>query len=116
MFIERVQGSERPQPIRSKTVLGAPKYTIAFDVQDEDGQLSWSEATFDKLGAPDYAHLVAAIVKGRYSDDNMTAIVNNHLLDDGDEEHAQEWEAMQNWRKEAKALAKEFLKQFEAME
>lgn len=113
MFIERKQGSEIPQPIRSKIELGAPRYTIAFDIQKHDGQYVWSEATFDKLGAPSYENLVAAIVRGRYNDDEMTAIINNYLLDDGNEEHSKEWSEMQLWRKEAKQKAIKFLEEFE---
>lgn len=115
MLIERKQGNEKPQSIRSKIELGAPRYTIAFDMQERNGQYEWSEVTFDKLGAPSYENLVAAIVKGRYTDDEMTAIINNHLLDDGNEEHSEEWREMQAWRKEAKETAKEMLQVFEDM-
>lgn len=45
----------------------------------------------------------------------MTAIINNHLLDDGNEEHSEEWSEMQAWRKEAKEIAKKMLKTFEDM-
>lgn len=112
-------GSEKPEPISYKISLGLRKYTIAFDVQEvkqetENNEQSqsvsyeWCEATFP-IGVPTYANLVAAFVHGRYTDDDMQALVNNHLLDAGEEAEEAEWNAMQEWRKECKQLAKDVL-------
>ena len=57
------------------------------------------------------SRLIDAIVTAAYPSDVMQAIINNHLLDDGDAEHEAEWDAMQAWRAEAKAKAKEILEE-----
>lgn len=114
MLIKHINGDSEPQQIRYKIRLGLREYTIAFDVQEsteeqEDSQkYSWTEATFS-LGTPSYSDLTAAIIKGRYNDNDMTALINNHLLNDGSEEHEAEWNAMQEWRTGAKKTAKEII-------
>lgn len=60
--------------------------------------------------------VVDAIVSSAYPTDKMQAIINNHFanlakiaddkkLDADDEEHEAEYEAMQDWRTKAKAVA-----------
>lgn len=117
--VYKMAGSEKPEAITYKISLGLRKYTIAYDVRevvqetesDEQPQTvsyEWCEATFP-VGIPTYANLVAAFVHGRYTDDDMQALVNNHLLDAGEEAEEAEWNAMQEWRKECKQLAKDIL-------
>lgn len=112
--ISKKTSSDRPQQIQYTVKLGLRQYTIAFDIQELEHEnettYQWSEATFD-LGKPTYAQLVAAIVQSRYPNDDMQAIINNHLLEDGDTEHEAEWSAMQAWRAEAKVRAKEILEE-----
>lgn len=114
MFIAYNQGSEQPQRIRYSIKLGLRQYTITFDIRAVKGsdneQYEWCEITLPP-GTPTYDRLVAAIIRGRYSDDNMQAIINNHLLEDGDSEHEKEWNDMQSWRAEAKRMAKEILEE-----
>ena len=52
-----------------------------------------------------YASIVSAIIKSEYADDKMQAVINNYLDNPTEEEHAAEFTAMQNWRKEAKKVA-----------
>lgn len=52
-----------------------------------------------------YASLVSALVKSRYDDDAMQAIVNNHLAENESDEHAAQFAAMQAWREEVKTVA-----------
>lgn len=100
-------------------IVGLPEYTFAFDIIERtiDGLTGyeWNEATFTP-GIPEYGDIVAAIIKGRYTDDEMTAIINNHLLDGDDETNLAEWNAMQEWRAEAKKQAKEILEEINKME
>lgn len=56
-----------------------------------------------------YGAIVAALVKSRYTNDEMQAIVNNHLLGDDNLENEQEYDDMQEWRRKCKARAKELL-------
>lgn len=115
MLIIKMTGSEKPQLYRYEIKLGLRKYTIAFDIQESEGEMegksyTWSEVTFD-LGKPTYSQLTAAIIQSRYSNDDMQAIINNHLLEDGNSEHEAEWNAMQEWRAEAKIMANSILEE-----
>jgi hypothetical protein len=114
MFIAYNQGNEQPQRIRHNIKLGLRQYTIAFDVnlvkEGENEQYKWCEINLP-VGMPTYSQLVSAIIHGRYSDDAMQAIINNHLLEDEDSEHQKEWNDMQMWRMEAKRMAKEILEE-----
>lgn len=57
--------------------------------------------------------VIDAIVTAAYPQDVMQAVVNNHLLDEADDEdykeHLAEWNDMQQWRKQAKQVAKEVM-------
>lgn len=67
--------------------------------------------------------VVDAIVISAYPTDKMQAIINNHFanlakiadgkkLDADDEEHEAEYNAMQEWRTKAKAVAKEVMEEY----
>lgn len=64
--------------------------------------------------------VVDAIISSAYPTDKMQAIINNHFanlakiadgkkLDADEEEHEAEYEAMQEWRTKAKAVAKDVI-------
>lgn len=53
----------------------------------------------------EYGKVVSAIVRAKYSADEVEAIVLNH--GDGDAEHDAEYLALQEWRSEAKVIAKQ---------
>lgn len=117
MFISYHQGTEPPQCIQYEIRLGMKQYRISFDIQsveDEEGQqYKWTEVLFSP-GKPTYDNLVAAIICSRYSSDKMQAIINNHLLNDGNAEHEKEWNDMQEWRAEAKTTAKKVLSEIDS--
>ena len=119
MKIEKKGGLRKPDRLTRLRVTGVIRYTLASDIVERtvDGLTGyeWSEATFTP-GIPEYGDVVAAIIKGRYTDDEMTAIINNHLLDGDDEINLAEWNAMQEWRAEAKKQAKEILEEINKME
>lgn len=67
--------------------------------------------------------VIDAIVTAVYPTDKMQAIINNHFanlakiadgkkLDADDEEHEAEYDAMQEWRTKAKAVAKDVLEEY----
>ena len=56
-----------------------------------------------ELDAIDYPSVVSAIVRCKYSQSDIEAIVLNGI---DTEEHASEYQAMQAWRAEAKRIAK----------
>lgn len=68
---------------------------------------TYEEATVRgaRFGLWDYPTLVTAIVRSRYSADQIEAIVANYLDDDGNEQHRRELNELQTWRRLAKEIA-----------
>lgn len=65
-----------------------------------------------KLEKVDYETLVSNLINIKYNPDKMQAIINNYLLDTNDESVLQEFNDMQNYRKQCKIIAKEILHQY----
>lgn len=61
-----------------------------------------------------YEQVTSAIIDAAYPSDQMQAIINNHLLESDNAEHEAEFTAMQEWRTNAKAIAKQVMEQFQA--
>ena len=55
---------------------------------------------------PTYNTLIAALVRVRYSSDDMEAIINNYLLDTQNPDASATFREMQIWRQTVKAFAK----------
>ena len=70
---------------------------------------SYEMRSIEFLGDPSYGELVSLLIHSRYTDDEMQAIAFNHMMDDADAEHKAEYEELQCFRSEAKALAKEIM-------
>ena len=58
----------------------------------------------------EYGHIVSSIIRSKYDDNEMQAIINNYLLDQS-EEHTEKFNKMQLWRNKAKEVAKEVMSQ-----
>ena len=52
----------------------------------------------------DYGLMVSTLIRSRYSQDQVEAITQNYLADP--EDHKQEFDDLQTWRKECKRIAK----------
>lgn len=104
--------SERPQDV----VTLAPKRVLNFDIEEVETQIEGSEPVkqYRYLTAEgnvfqwDRAHLISAIIRTKYSADDVEAIILNH--GDGDEEHDRDYAELQQWRKHAKEIAKTVIK------
>lgn len=86
-------------------------HTINFDIvlpSEEGGEYEY-ESLEIAPGRFNYDNIVADLVRYKYPDDAMTATINNYLADPDDETAEAEFQAMQAWRKSAKALAKKAL-------
>lgn len=104
-----------PQFIVCNRNLGRNEYTINFDVeelnkkeQSEGKKYSYLTVTLP-AGNCSRDTVISRIIESRYSSDEMTAIINNYLLDDGDEESLAEFKEMQAWRRHAKDIADKFI-------
>lgn len=78
---------------------------LRFNIEETDNGYSY-EYVVIKLGNWNYSGIVSAIVRSRYSQDDVEAII----LNVGDEEHMAQYEELQEWRKFAKQLAKSVLR------
>lgn len=82
-----------------------------FDPMHEDEESTTRtvyKAYVTRLERPaTYERIVSAIVNDGYSTDEMQAIINNHLLDSGNEDTEAEFQTMQEWRTLAKTVARE---------
>ena len=56
-----------------------------------------------------YSVLITHIIRAYYNDHQMTAIINNHLLDPDDEKYTKEFNDMQKVRKTAKEISKQIV-------
>ena len=75
----------------------------ASDEMAHDNEPTMMACERIELNAIDYPSVVSAIVRCRYSQSDIEAIVLNGR---DTEEHAAEYEALQAWRAEAKRIAK----------
>lgn len=78
---------------------------------EEYNEYSWNEFIIedDKF---EYGEIVNIIIHTMYSDSQMTAIINNYLLDNENVEYKNEFSKMQEHRKLAKEIAKEILERY----
>lgn len=101
--------SERPEDVSRVNFHGDWVYTIRPDIQPhEDFGYVWHEYTFDQ-GVWNYGAIVAAIIRMRYSSDDVEAIVNNVLCDPFNEERLNAYKALQEWRAKAKVYTSELM-------
>lgn len=78
------------------------------DENKEDGDWVATQITMP-VGVTDYGSIVSALINAKYNNDQMQAIINNKLLDDGDADHEAAFQTMQTWRAESKRIAKEIV-------
>ena len=94
------------------------KHEIRYDIQEEpsvsDSEHSKTEDSNVRhfvcqqilmTSGYDRATLINAIITDRYTNGQMEAIINNHLLDPSDKEHEAEFAAMQSFRSKAQSIA-----------
>ena len=90
-------------------IAGGERVKVPYDIFEvSPGVFSWRELDM-RIGNFNYGGLVSEIVGVNYSDSEMTAIINNYLLDPDDESAKKEFFDMQECRKKAKEIAKEIL-------
>lgn len=95
----------RPDTFSKEVIKGKVYYRYCFDITSEEEGFSYREV-FLKKSQYNYDTLVDVIISSEYSDSQMTAIINNFLLDSSNRE---EFDEMQKFRAFAKNTAKEIL-------
>lgn len=112
--MKKFQFSERPGLVTNE----GQDVLICFDVEEVEVVQESMGGEGESISVPmfeayavrvDYpvtrSRVVDAIVTAAYPADVMQAVINNHLLGDGDAEHVAEFTAMQEWRTLAKSTA-----------
>ena len=103
------QNSETiPAPVSVRRDLGQNIFTIAFDVHETDGGYEFETQELTP-GVWNRSEIIRAIIRSRYSADDMEAIHNNVLADLTDSGARDEHKAMQQWRKKAKQWSRELM-------
>lgn len=113
--ITKERGLELPPEVAVSYHFGVPQYTVnvlveecAPEAEGQPQEYGWTCICLSP-GPLTYDALVAALIRTLYSDDRMASVINNRMAEPDDADIAAEWEEMQAWRREAKALAKQII-------
>ena len=102
-----------PQGNRSHLIYGITLVPATEQEEGDDMHMAMPEHyEAERIEMPrteDYGKVVSALIREKYSADEVEAIVLNH--GDGDAEHDAEYKALQEWRSHAKEVAKQVLAQ-----
>lgn len=99
---------EKPM-IQNYKAMGVDMVRVPYDLREiSPGIYSWREISV-KYNNFNYGGLVSALIGLHYTQSEMTAVINNYLLDPEDEATKAEFIAMQECRKEAKEIANRIL-------
>jgi len=118
--------SINPTPVQFIGTLQKPLYQVLFDTEevnqlenDEESSSGQSlikqyKSLFVQVKSLDYATIVSAIIESRYSNDEVYAIMLNHMesldltssiTDEKRADYLSEYAELQAWRKHAKEIA-----------
>lgn len=114
--MEKAHHDKRPSDWEIVVSIGIKSLVIRFDIkeipeEEGDGFECW-EVVYsfkDELSERDYGHIVSTIIRGKYSEDNVEAILNNYLSDPTNTRYEAEFNMLQSWRAEAKERARSIL-------
>ena len=100
-------------PVEHETVrfVGMMTTVLRFNIEETDDGYECDEVEFahkEPLTEGDYGHLVAAIVRSKYSADDVEAIQLNYM-ESKTTEHKNEFNALKAWRETAKERARQVL-------
>lgn len=106
------RGQECPPVYTIRKNAGLLQITVYADIEHvvEEDVDEWRAVEIEMpIGVLDYGSIVSAIIDSHYSNDQMQAIVNNHLIG----EHEDVFEEMQQYRVYAKQTAKYIVEDME---
>lgn len=82
---------------------------IRFDIHEVEQGFECDEVEYnhkDDLSPSDYGSMVSCIIRGKYSEDAVEAILNNYLSDPTNTRYEAEFQQLQKWRAKAKQTAR----------
>ena len=97
-----------PPLVSARRDLGQNIFTVAFDIERTAEGYEYETAELPP-GVWRRDLIISAIVRARYSADDMEAITNNVLADISSRSAREEHRAMQQWRMKAKQWARELM-------
>ena len=98
----------KPDILETYVLGGVRRYDINIDIVQDGEMYKWEQVSVPSEKW-DYSGVVDTLIQYKYPTDKMQAVINNYLLDSNDEYAVSEFHKMQEWRKEAKEIAKEAL-------
>ena len=109
--MERAYYEYRPSDYDEVVSAGIRTTILRFNIEEVDKNVFFFDYVEynhkEPLTEDDYGKLVSCIIRGKYSEDDVEAIVNNYLDDpDG---HKSEFDELQKWRSIAKQRAREII-------
>lgn len=110
-MFDNIKNGEKPQ-LEYYSLHGVDMVRIPYDIfETSPGIYSWREISINYLDF-NYGGLVNALIELEYNQSEMTAIINNYLLDQEDEDIKAEFVKMQECRKKAKKIAKKIIETY----
>lgn len=103
---------ERPLDEEEVRSIGIITEVIRFDIKEVEGGFSCEEVEYshnDDLSPTDYGAMVSCIIRGKFSEDAVEAILNNYLSDPKNTRYEAEFNMLQSWRAKAKERARSIL-------
>lgn len=102
------QSINLPPLVSARRDLGQNIFTVAFDINETADGYEFETAELPP-GMWRKDLIISAIIRAKYSADEMEAITNNVLADITDRNAREEHRAMQQWRMKAKQWARELM-------
>ena len=103
---------ERPLDNEEVRSIGIITEIIRFDIHEVEQDFECDEVEYnhkEDLSPSDYGPMVSCIIRGKYSEDAVEAILNNYLSDPTNKRYEAEFNMLQSWRAEAKERARSIL-------
>lgn len=100
------RGQEMPPPVFRTRFGGQWEYHFNYNVKEDEGEYQWLSVV-TSAGVWDKGAIIRAIIRARYSADDVEAIINNVLNAPTDKTRVAEYKELQQWRAMAKRSAAE---------
>ena len=103
---------ERPSDNEEIRSFGIITEVIRFDIHEVEQGFECDEVEYnhkEDLSPSDYGPMGSCIIRGKYSEDAVEAILNNYLSDPTNTRYEAEFNMLQSWRAEAKERARSIL-------
>lgn len=100
------RGQECPPLYTVRRNGGLRQVSIYIDVHEDESGWAATEITLP-TGMHDYGTMVSALITAKYDIDRMQAVINNYLIEPTESAYEEAFNVMQEWRKEAKRIARE---------